>query len=64
VLVVWGCKVRIVFMRQLLGPPKGRFAQNGRKTPAVIAVDRQNQQNLAEWAVKCVMCNDSEYFVH
>lgn len=24
-----------------------------------FALDRQNQQNLAEWAVKCAMCNDT-----
>ena len=24
-----------------------------------FSLDRQNQQNLAEWAVKCAMCNDS-----
>jgi hypothetical protein len=24
-----------------------------------FTLDRQNQQNLAEWAVKCAMCNDT-----
>jgi len=24
-----------------------------------LSLDRQNQQNLAEWAVKCAMCNDT-----
>jgi hypothetical protein len=24
-----------------------------------FSLDRQNQQNLAEWAVKCAMCNDT-----
>lgn len=26
-----------------------------------FSLDRQNQQNLAEWAVKCAMCNDTVY---
>ena len=26
-----------------------------------IPLDRQNQQNLAEWVVKCAMCNDTVY---
>jgi hypothetical protein len=24
-----------------------------------LSLDRQNQQNLAEWAVKCAMCSDT-----
>ena len=26
-----------------------------------FSLDRQNQRNLAEWAVKCAMCNDTVY---
>lgn len=27
-----------------------------------LSLDRQNQQNLTEWAVKCAMCNDTVDF--
>jgi hypothetical protein len=37
-------------VQKFMGPMIGDFS---------LTLDRQNQQNLAEWAVKCAMCSDT-----